>query len=88
MKCRKGFDIEVMQSGAGYYIGTIDYSEGYPQPNCRITEYYNTRKTAEEVLKILIKNESPRELIMRDCVENEFCNGGEGCFKGELKHEI
>ena len=74
MKCRKGFDLEVMQSGAGYYIGTRD-DEGFP--NCRITGYYS-KKGAELALKEDFENKI--FLHMRICVENNFCNDGKGCF--------
>ena len=65
VKCRKGYNIEVLKSAAGYYIGTKD-EEGFP--NCRISGYSD--KEAD-----LIPN---RQV---GCIENEYCNGGKGCFE-------
>ena len=67
MKCKKGFEVKVCQSGAGYYLGTMD-KEGLP--NCRISDYAETEKEAEKLPMV-------RQF---KCVENEFCNGGTGCF--------
>ena len=65
MKCRRGYEIQVLQSGAGYYLGTF----GEDGPQCRIsTGYAKTRELAE-------KNLIPD----RVCMENMFCNGGMGC---------
>jgi hypothetical protein len=70
MKCIKGYEIEVLSSGAGYYIGVFDDEVG---PVCRISrDYYKNRKIAEEVFKA-------RSWTSRDCLENNLCNGGKGC---------
>ena len=67
-KCSKGFEIQVLQSGAGFYLGTIDDWE----PNCRCSvEYYATREAAETALHT--------GWTIRQCVENQFCSGGR-CF--------
>ena len=64
--CRRGYEIQVLRSGAGYYLGTVD-EEGFP--NCRISSgYAKTRELAENLLPD------------RVCMENTFCNGGEGCY--------
>lgn len=71
MKCIKGYEIRVLHSGAGFYIGTYDDSEG---PNCRISyDYFKTKEGAEEALKTL-------NFQIRNCVENNFCNKGRRCF--------
>lgn len=38
-KCKKGHEVKVMRSAAGYYRGTAD-EQGYP--NCRLTTRYKT----------------------------------------------
>lgn len=66
MKCKKGYEIQVLRSGAGYYLGTVD-ELGFP--NCRVSiDYARTREEAE---KYLIPD--------RVCEENLFCNGYTGC---------
>lgn len=70
MKCKKGYEVLPCKSANGWYLGTYD-EEGFP--NCRVSyEYANT----EEEAKKLVPN---RQL---GCIENEFCNGGTGCFGG------
>lgn len=70
MICTKGLKLEVLQSAAGYYIGTLD--EGLPY--CRCSEYFDN----ENLINIALENNIFRK---RDCVENEFCNKGLGCVK-------
>lgn len=73
--CRKGYEVEALKSGAGYYIGTIDYSEGYPQPNCRISEdYFKTKEEAQMRLEYHMFN-------FRFCAENEWCSFGNCLIK-------
>lgn len=67
MKCKKGFNITVCKSAAGYYIGTVD-EDGVP--NCRISGYADNEKDADSL-------SMSRQF---GCVENEYCNGGRGCF--------
>lgn len=55
--CNGGYELKVMRSGAGYYIGTFD-AEFYG-PNCRATGYF---RTEEEALN--------SEFFPRDAVEN------------------
>ena len=69
VKCRKGYEVIVCKSAAGYYIGTKD-EEG--MPNCRISTGY---APTEEDAKLL-----PLDRQV-GCIENEYCNGGEGCFE-------
>ena len=68
MQCKKGFEIQPMRSPIGYYMGTVD-EQGFP--NCRVSTGY--AKTQEEALMLPLD----RQL---GCIENEFCNEGEGCF--------
>ena len=68
MKCKKGFEIIACRSAAGYYLGTVDE---IGCPNCRISTAY--AKTAEEAERLPMDRQT-------NCIENEFCNGGKGCF--------
>lgn len=71
MKCIKGYEIKVLRSGAGYYLGTTD-KEGFP--NCRMsTNYYKTETLAAWALLNNVFSE-------RECIENVSCNNGAGCF--------
>lgn len=68
MNCKKGYEVKPLKSGAGWYLGTLD-EEGFP--NCRISrEYAETKEDAEYLL-------ADRQ---SGCMENEYCNGGRGCF--------
>ena len=68
MKCKKGYEVRKLKSAAGWYIGTLS-EEGYP--NCRISTSY-------------AKDEQSAEYLVCDrqvnCIENQWCNGGKGCF--------
>lgn len=66
MKCIKGYEVKVMKSPAGYYLGTEDPA-GFP--NCRISGYCQNKDLAP----YLIPNRQT------NCIENEYCNGGRGC---------
>jgi hypothetical protein len=70
--CRNNKKVQVLESGAGFYIGTLD-EDGCPY--CRIsTTYYETSEQAQSAL-------NSREFIERECAENIFCNGTIGmCF--------
>ena len=78
MKCIKGFEVEVMKSPAGYYLGTKD-SEGFP--NCRISGYCQMLEIAEYLLDENVEDFANRQT---GCIENEFCNGGRGCFNAAI----
>lgn len=77
VKCTKGLMIQVMASPSGYYLGTETEDEdyGFMQPNCRCTDYFKTRKEAEDILTVDLLR-----LFERRCSENRFCNDGQGCF--------
>jgi hypothetical protein len=66
-KCKKGYVVEILKTPAGYYIGTKD-EEGLP--NCRISGY------SENGIGLI-----PDRQV--GCIENEYCNGGMGCFLKE-----
>ena len=68
MKCRKGYEVKPLKSAAGYYLGTLD-EEGFP--NCRISNRYAETEFKASLLHM------DRQFR---CMENEFCNGGKGCF--------
>lgn len=70
--CKQGKELRVLESPAGFYIGTFD-DEG---PYCRISLYYNDRKWAQEDLDAYLKDN--RQFITRDCMEMQFC----GCTIG------
>ena len=69
MKCKQCYEIQVCESTAGYFMGTVDPDDGFP--NCRVTGYY---KTPEEAAAALERGE------IRRCIENDFCNNGRGCI--------
>lgn len=46
--CPNGFEICVLSSNAGFYIGTLTH-EGFP--NCRISEYFKTDTAAKYALE-------------------------------------
>lgn len=69
-KCRKGYEIQVLRSGAGYYIGTVD-EDGCPY--CRLSVEYS--KTADGCKNMV----ADRGYAM----ETQFCNGGMGCLAEE-----
>lgn len=70
MKCTKGFKLEALRCGAGYYIGTRD-DDGLP--NCRISDgYFKDQSMAQEALDSMM-------FRIRCCAENEFCSNGRGC---------
>lgn len=70
MKCVCGREVQVLRSGAGWYIGTAD-EEG---PYCRCSvEYYRTEAEAEQELAQMCFTE-------RKASETLWCNGNRGCF--------
>lgn len=71
MRCKQARELKVLNSHAGYYIGTTD-DDGFPY--CRVSaDYYFNKKKAEEALA----NKSFREYI---CDGNAFCNKRLGCL--------
>lgn len=45
-------DLQVLQSAAGYYIGTIfTGKDGFQEPGSRDSEYFPTKQHAETALK-------------------------------------
>lgn len=69
MICVKGHKIEVLESAAGFYIGTFDNG-----PNCRLSvKYFGSRQEAQAALDSL--NFESRDYA----VEIKFCNQGGNC---------
>lgn len=68
LKCKKGYEIIPIRSNAGWYVGTVDKDKC---PNCRISSQY--AETAFKALELPLDRQT-------HCIENEFCNGGKGCF--------
>lgn len=66
MKCVNGKEIKVMQSGAGFYLGT---SCEYGGPYCRVSGYYPDAETAQDALEYGFE--------LRQCMENKSCSGGQ-----------
>lgn len=73
MKCSQGKTLQVLQSAAGYYIGTVDDSDGFEDPYCRCSGYYPDRDSAVVEIDLNLFEQ-------RDCVENNYCNLGKGCI--------
>ena len=49
-------DLQVLKSGAGWYIGTLyNNPEGYQEPGSRDSGYFRTSKEAELALAKLLK---------------------------------
>lgn len=69
MKCIKGFEVKVLNSAAGYYIGTLD-EENFPM--CRISSYYKTKEAAQRALD--------KFTFHRFAEEINFCNHGYECI--------
>ena len=72
-KCVKGNVLELCSSNAGMFVGTYDIEDGIPYPGCRMSVYFEDEHDLEQ------------GVIVRECVENDFCNGGKCCLtaKGE-----
>jgi len=74
MKCTQGHLLQVLKSGAGWYIGTLIRDEEFnaDMPNCRVSGYYRSREEAQEALA--------GGFVLRECAENDFCSQGVGCL--------
>ena len=47
-------DLQVLRSGAGYYVGTVyNHPEGYQEPGSRDSEYFPSHDAASKVLEEL-----------------------------------
>ena len=66
MKCKRGLEIKVYKSPAGYYLGTYEVDGG---PNCRISGYF------KEPPEVKIHN-----MTRMDAMENQFCHGYSSCL--------
>jgi len=57
-------ELQVLQSGAGYYVGTMYHNpEGYEEPGSRDSDYFGTYEEAEEYLRKIIKEEAPTRMM-------------------------
>lgn len=71
IKCKKGHIVQPLKSCAGYYLGSMEDGEPY----CRISSnYVNTISDAHKL-------NTNRQYC---CMENEWCNGGNGCGLYEI----
>lgn len=68
VKCRRGYEIKVLKSAAGYYLGTVT-EDGLPFCRCS-TEYAATKEEAEKTLFV----------DRFYAIENRMCNEGKGCI--------
>lgn len=59
-------DLKVMNTGAGYYIGT-SYTDpeggGFTEPGSRDTGYFKTREEAEEHLAMIEAHPNPSQFL-------------------------
>lgn len=52
-------ELQVLQSGAGFYVGTLyNNPEGYQEPGSRDSDYFRTREEAELELKVFQETNS------------------------------
>lgn len=70
-KCINGIEVKVLNSAAGYYIGTVD-EDGFP--NCRISSLYYPSQ--EDALRTFKSGVYP---VRSNAEETLFCNSGRGC---------
>ena len=78
MQCKKGYEIKVLQSSGGFYIGTRrEFKGGLIEPHCRISSYWKYKNEAQE---FLTQVENKKAYTSRVCTENIFCNGRNGCL--------
>lgn len=74
MKCAKGYELEVLRSNAGYYIGTVDEDSC---PYCRYSKrYFKTEAAAQRVLR----NIDNLYFEGREDVGNMFCCHSAGAY--------
>lgn len=69
MRCIKGHKIEILKSGAGYYVGTRE--DGFPY--CRLSDYRQEPGELDDY------NYSRIFYAM----ENQYCNGCRNCLTGK-----
>jgi len=68
--CNKGFDIKVLKSNAGCYIGTLDHDGS---PYCRLTDYFESERAAQAAL-------DSGNAVIRKAVEIEYCSKNNRCL--------
>ena len=70
-RCTQNKQIQVLSSGAGFYIGTLE--DG--MPFCRLSvERFNKEEEANTALE-------KKTYTVRNCMEGNFCNEGKGCLR-------
>lgn len=70
MECKQGFEVKALKSNMAY-IGTLDEDGA---PNCRCSEeYFKNIADAQKAL-------DGGNFTPRWCMENNYCNKGDGCF--------
>ena len=83
--CAKGLEVEVLNSNAGYFLGTIvEQDFEYMVQNCRCTEYYKGYANANDVLQRVASGDYSD---VRECANNKFCSGGH-CFMSKLTKSL
>ncbi len=55
-------ELQVLESNAGYYIGTIYTGEDGAEPGSRDSDYFPTREKADEALNAIITGKLPLRL--------------------------
>ena len=75
MKCAQQYELKVLKSAAGFFIGTADEDGSV---NCRIShDYFDTKEEAQKAL-------NTRSFKTRmTAIENQFCFrscGADRCF--------
>jgi hypothetical protein len=54
-------ELQVLRSGAGYYVGTIYHGEDFDEPGSRDSDYFRTEQEAAAYLSAINENESVAE---------------------------
>ena len=68
--CNKGFDIKVLKSNTGCYIGTLDHDGS---PYCRLTDYFESERAAQAAL-------DSGNAVIRKAAEIGYCSKNNRCL--------
>lgn len=77
-------DLQVMQSAAGYYIGTVYQEEEFPAPGSRDTNYFQSKELAAKALTILEKSAEAHGYMFPEFIVGDWM---EKC-KNELNLDV
>ena len=55
-------ELQVLQSRAGYYVGTVYIEDGVQMPGSRDSGYFATQAEAEEYLRAIIEDGAPTRM--------------------------